>query len=72
MEHRLVTAIEKALGWDGPALLGAGFAQGELHDADLPSRLMTPNRLLDLVEGRHLANPQLRMYAESEELHPSR
>jgi hypothetical protein len=72
MEHRLVTAIEKALGWDGPALLGAGFAQGELLDTDLPLRLMTPNRLLDLVESRHLANPQLRMYAEGEELHPSR
>lgn len=72
MEHRLVTAIEKALGWDGPALLGAGFAQGEILDTDLPPRLMTPNRLLDLVESRHLANPQLRMYAEGEELHPSR
>lgn len=42
MEHRLVTAIQKALGWDGPALLGADFARGELADPGLPERLMTP------------------------------
>jgi hypothetical protein len=71
MEHRLVTAIQKALGWDAPALLGADFARGELADPGLPERLMTPTRLLDLVMHRHLSNPQLRMYAQGEELHPS-
>lgn len=71
MDHRLVTGIEQALGWDGPAALGAGFARGHLADDALPGRIMTPYRLLDLLMRRHLANPQFRMYSDGEELHPS-
>ncbi|MBT2363892.1 cupin [Streptomyces sp. ISL-10] len=71
MEHRLVSHIEKALGWDGPGSVGSAFARGRLTDPDLPARLLTPLRLLDLIKRRHLANPQLRCYAEGEEVHPS-
>ncbi|PCG87195.1 cupin [Streptomyces sp. WZ.A104] len=71
MEHRLVTHIEKALGWDGPGFVGTAFARGRLTDPDLPARLLTPHKLLDLIKRRHLANPQLRCYAEGEEIHPS-
>ncbi|MCT2547481.1 cupin domain-containing protein [Streptomyces atratus] len=71
MEHRLVTHIEKALGWDGPGSVGTAFARGRLTDPDLPARLLTPHRLLDLIKRRHLANPQLRCYTEGDEIHPS-
>jgi len=71
MDHRLVSGIERALGWDGPAALGTGLARGRLADEDLPARIMTPHRLLDLIMRRHLSNPQFRMYADSGELHPS-
>jgi hypothetical protein len=71
MDHRLVTAIEKAFGWDGPAALGTALTRGHIEDAELLPRLLTGNRLLDLIMRRHLANPQLRMYAEGQVLHPS-
>ncbi|MGW3493149.1 JmjC domain-containing protein [Streptomyces sp. NPDC001020] len=71
MEHRLVTGIEKALGWGGPAPVGTAFTRGHLADPDLITRLMTPNRLLETIRHRHLANPQLRCYAEGDEVHPS-
>ncbi|OKJ72305.1 JmjC domain-containing protein [Streptomyces sp. CB02460] len=71
MEHRLVTHIEKAFGWDGPGSVGAAFARGRLTDPELPARLLTPHKLLDLIKRRHLANPQLRCYAEGDEIHPS-
>ena len=71
MEHRLVTGIEKALGWDGPGPMGSVFSRGRLDDPGLTERLMTPYRLLELVRTRHLSNPQLRCYAEGRELLPS-
>ncbi|MFE3070818.1 JmjC domain-containing protein [Streptomyces sp. NPDC059247] len=71
MEHRLVTHIERALGWEGPSSAGHAFAHGRLADPDLPVRLLTPARLLDLIKRRHLANPQLRCYAKGDEIHPS-
>ncbi|MCZ0975872.1 cupin [Streptomyces albulus] len=71
MEHRLVADIEKALGWDGPGSVGTAFARGRLTDPELPARLLTPHKLLDLIKRRHLANPQLRCYAEGDEIHPS-
>ncbi|WP_435211941.1 JmjC domain-containing protein [Streptomyces sp. bgisy034] len=71
MEHRLVTGIEKALGWGGPGPVGTAFARGHLADPDLITRLLTPNRLLETIGHRHLANPQLRCYAEGDEVHPS-
>lgn len=55
MEHRLVTGIEKALGWGGPGPVGTAFARGHLADSDLITRLMTPNRLLETIRHRHLA-----------------
>ncbi|MGW1989597.1 JmjC domain-containing protein [Embleya sp. NPDC001921] len=70
MEHRLVTAVEKALGWSGPAQLGGAFVRGSIDDASLLERLLTPNRLLDLVMRRSLTNPQFRCFREGEELHP--
>ncbi|GAA0426307.1 hypothetical protein Acor_54940 [Acrocarpospora corrugata] len=71
MEHRLITGIEKALGWDGPGTMGTAFTRGHLADPTLTIRLLTPYRLLDIVKRRHLSNPQLRCYAEGDELHPS-
>lgn len=70
MEHRLITAVEKALGWDGPTRLGRDFARGHVEDTFLPERLLTPNRLLDLVMRRSLDNPQFRCFRDGEELHP--
>ena len=71
MDHRLVSNLEKAFGWDGPAALGAALARGHIDDESLPGRLLTPNGLLELVMRRHLENPQLRMYAEGRMLHPT-
>lgn len=71
MEHRFVTAIEKALGWDGPGSVGTAFAHGTLADPELLTRLMTPYRLLETIQRRHLSNPQLRCYSEGQEIHPS-
>lgn len=71
MEHRLVTGIEKALGWGGPGPVGTAFARGHLADPDLITRLMTPYRLLETIQRRHLSNPQLRCYADGDEVHPS-
>jgi len=71
MDHRLVTGIENALAWSGPVALGTTHVRGTLEDDTLPSRLLTPYGLLELVMRRHLANPQLRMYADGQVLHPS-
>jgi hypothetical protein len=71
MEHRLVTGIQKALGWDGPGPMGSVFSRGRLENSGLVERLMTPYRLLELVRTRHLSNPQLRCYAEGREQLPS-
>jgi hypothetical protein len=71
MDHRLVTAIEKAFGWDGPVALGTTLARGHIEDEQLLPRLMTANGLLELVMRRHLSNPQVRMYSEGKVLHPS-
>lgn len=71
MEHRLVANICKALGWDGPGLLGSAFARGQLPDDGLREALMSPARLLEIIKTRHLENPQLRFYADGNELHPS-
>ncbi|MFI6769470.1 JmjC domain-containing protein [Streptomyces sp. NPDC050355] len=70
MEHRLVRAVEEALGWDGPAQLGREFARGSINDCEVVARLLTPSRLLDVVMRRSLANPQFRFFKGGEELHP--
>lgn len=70
MHHQLVEAIECALGWAGPARIGGDFARGRLADPNLPTRLMTPARLLDTVMRRGLSHPQLRAFQNGRELHP--
>ncbi|MFD9973238.1 JmjC domain-containing protein [Streptomyces sp. NPDC059017] len=70
MEHRLVHAIEEALGWDGPAPLGTEFARGSVSDPEVVTRLLTPQRLLDMVMRRSVSNPQFRFFKGGEEMHP--
>lgn len=70
MNHLLVQAIEKALGWSGPEPLGKGFARGAMDEPGLAARLLTPTRLLDTVMRRSLAPPQLRCFQRGVELHP--
>ncbi|SEK66105.1 JmjC domain-containing protein [Streptacidiphilus jiangxiensis] len=71
MEHRLVTAIERALGWSSVEPLGRGFVRGHIQDEALPARIMTPNSLLDMVMRRSLARPQFRVFREGQEVHPA-
>ncbi|WP_329091668.1 JmjC domain-containing protein [Streptosporangium sp. NBC_01469] len=72
MDHRLVTGIEEALGWDGPDHLGARFARGSLRDPDLATRMLSPTRILDLVMRRSLGSPQIRCFRDGQELHPGK
>lgn len=71
MEHRLVRAVESALGWTGPERLGEQFARGQTGVDDLSRRLLTPQRLLDLVMRRSLARPQFRVFQGGVEVHPA-
>lgn len=58
MEHRSVRAVEEALGRNGPGTLGKGFARGSITDHEVVARLPTPQRLLDMVMRRSIANPR--------------
>ncbi len=70
MRHRLVHNIKHALRW--PDASGPGtFTLGELPDADLPVRLMTPHRLLDELMRGALGLPQLRCLRDGVDLHPN-
>ncbi|MFJ3898168.1 JmjC domain-containing protein [Streptomyces sp. NPDC090083] len=71
MEHRLISAIEAALGWSGAEQLGKDFVCGSMDDATLVSRIMTPNRLLDIAMRRSLNRPQFRCFQKGEEVHPA-
>lgn len=71
MEHQLITAVENSLGWQGPAQLGKGFARGHIDDEALVSRILTPNRLLDIAMRRSLNRPQFRCFRNGEEVHPA-
>ncbi|WP_073948550.1 JmjC domain-containing protein [Streptomyces kebangsaanensis] len=71
MEHRLIGAIETALGWSGAEELGKDFVRGSMDDPALVSRLLTPNRLLDIAMRRSLNRPQLRCFQKGEEVHPA-
>ncbi|MFE7460593.1 JmjC domain-containing protein [Streptomyces sp. NPDC012600] len=71
MEHRMIQALEKALGWSGAEELGTGFVRGKVGDPALVSRIMTPNRLLDIAMRRSLNRPQLRCFRQGEEVHPA-
>ncbi|SFQ29517.1 JmjC domain-containing protein [Amycolatopsis rubida] len=70
MDHALVRSIEKALGWTGASGLGVEFARGSMADPELCSRLLTPQRLLDVVMRRSLSPPQFRCFEHGTELHP--
>ncbi len=71
MEHRLIGAIETAIGWSGAEELGKGFVRGSMDDPALVSRLLTPNRLLDIAMRRSLNRPQFRCFQKGEEVHPA-
>ncbi|MYT31783.1 MULTISPECIES: cupin domain-containing protein [unclassified Streptomyces] len=71
MEHQLISAIETTLGWDGPEGLGKGFVRGSMDDPALASRILTPNRLLDIAMRRSLNRPQFRCFQEGKEVHPA-
>ncbi|MEV7865518.1 cupin domain-containing protein [Streptomyces sp. NPDC088124] len=71
MEHRLISAIEMALGWSGAGELGKDFGRGSLNDPGLISRVLTPNRMVDIVMRRSLNRPQFRVFQESKEVHPA-
>lgn len=71
MEHRLVTAIETALGWDSCEPIGNSFALGRIEDDALLSRILTPNKLLDVAMRRSLNRPQFRAFQKGEEVHPA-
>jgi len=70
MEHQLVTAVEKALGWSSADDLGQQFARGSLADIDLCPRLLTPTRLLDIVMRRSLAAHRLQCLVDGTFVHP--
>lgn len=71
MDHQLVAAVEKALCWSGPELLGAGFARGAVPDPRLCERLLSPTKLLDVIMRRSLEPPQFRCFQGGHELHPN-
>lgn len=60
MDHQLVRGIEQALNWSGPQQLGTELAVGRLPDPDLGPRLLSPQRLLDVVMRRSLTPPLVR------------
>ncbi|WP_030230100.1 JmjC domain-containing protein [Streptomyces sp. NRRL S-350] len=72
MDHPFVRAVEKALGWDGPGALGTTFARGALDEPEFLGKLLSPNKLLDLVMRRSLTTPQFRIFHEGAELHSGR
>jgi hypothetical protein len=72
MEHRLITNIQRALGWTGPELLGQDFSRGRMPDPELCRRLLTPQKLLDLVMRRSMAPHRLQCLIDGEFLHPRR
>ncbi|WAL74546.1 cupin [Kitasatospora sp. YST-16] len=71
MEHGLISAVEAALGWRGPGAIGERFARGSTGSANLGERLLTPQRLLDLVMRRSLQRPQFRVFQKQVEVHPA-
>ncbi|WP_406135317.1 JmjC domain-containing protein [Streptomyces albidoflavus] len=71
MEHQLIRAVEEALGWKGPGALGRVFARGTMQDPSLTSRVLTPQRLLDIAMRRSLNRPQFRCFQKGDEVHPA-
>lgn len=71
MEHQLIRAVEEALDWKGPGALGRVFARGTMQDPSLTSRVLTPQRLLDIAMRRSLNRPQFRCFQKGDEVHPA-
>ncbi|MFF5189444.1 JmjC domain-containing protein [Streptomyces sp. NPDC000345] len=71
MRHQLIDGIETALGWSSAGGLGRGFARGSTDDPYLMSRILTPDRMLDIAMRRSMNRPQFRVFQESEEVHPA-
>jgi len=71
VEHRLVTAIETAMSWNSSEPIGSDFASGRIEDDTLLSRILTPNKLLDIAMRRSLNRPQFRAFQKGEEVHPA-
>ena len=70
MQHQLINAVESALHWHGPGKLGVELDRGNIGDTALVERMLTPNKLLNLVMRRSLSNPQFRAFQNGQELHP--
>jgi hypothetical protein len=70
MDHRLVHAIQDALGWDGPRPLGQHFGFGHMPDPGLADQLLNPAKLLDIILRHSLTYPQLRCLYNGQDLHP--
>ncbi|MFE2426956.1 JmjC domain-containing protein [Streptomyces sp. NPDC059373] len=71
MEHRLISAVEAALGWKRAEELGKGFVRGSIDDPELVARILTPNRMLDIAMRRSLNRPQFRVFQNGDEVHPA-
>ena len=72
MDHTLIVALQQAFGWDGPPEGGGSFARGRLGDGDLGPRLLTPQRMLDLIMRRSLAHHRFRCLVDGQDIHPQR
>lgn len=70
MDHRLVHAIQDALGWETSRPLGRQFGFGHMPDPSLANQLLNPARLLDIILRRSLTYPQLRCLQNGQDLHP--
>lgn len=68
--HRLITNLATAFDWPEHPALGE-FAVGTLPDGDLAPRLMTPQRLVDILMRRPVGLPRLRVLSGGVELHPN-
>ncbi|WP_243727109.1 cupin domain-containing protein [Actinocrispum wychmicini] len=52
--------------------MGKEFVRGELDDPSLPARILTPQRMLDLIMRRSLAPHRFRCVIDGEDIHPQR
>lgn len=71
MDHRLVTGIKEALGWQDTSPLGVDFARGTMPEPAICSRILTPTKLLDLIMRRSLNTPQLRIFQDGSDVLPN-
>ncbi|MCE7006590.1 cupin domain-containing protein [Kibdelosporangium philippinense] len=72
MDHRLIHHLRQAFDWERPPAAGSPFARGSLGNTTLGPRLLTPQRLLDLIMRRSLAHHRFRCLVDGQDLHPQR